>query len=329
MNIMTDLTAALAADWRYPAILLVTFFAVFLLVTGGGWLINRRDRLAQRLATLHGSERAAPGRADHPALVDEQPRGLAARLSRPLSRGKPADPATRSGSTRQRLLQAGLRSRKAYANFLAAKLLCGLALPGLGLVNLAFYTPNLSVLPIMAALAVAGFFLPDLVILVMRRRRQASLTRALPDALDLLVVCVEAGLGLDMAFKRVGEEIRPLSRELSDEFLLTNLEVRSGQSRQESYRNMALRTGVPDISQLMAMLNQTSRFGTSLASALRIHSEAMRVKRRQTAEEIAAKASIKLLFPLVLFIFPALFVVLLGPSVIQILRLLLPTVQGG
>ena len=109
----------------------------------------------------------------------------------------------------------------------------------------------------------------------------------------------------------------------------TNLEVRSGLSRQESFKNMAMRTGVQDISQLMSMLNQTNRFGTSLANALRVHSDAMRVKRRQTAEEVAAKAAIKLLFPLVFFIFPALFVVLLGPGVIQIMRVLLPTMQGG
>ena len=144
-----------------------------------------------------------------------------------------------------------------------------------------------------------------------------------------MVVCVEAGLGLDMTFKRVGEEIRSISKELSDEFLLTNLEVRAGQSRQDSFKNMALRTGVPEINQLMSMLNQTNRFGTSLATALRVHSDAMRVKRRQTAEEIAAKAAIKLLFPLVFFIFPALFVVLLGPGVIQIFRVLLPAMQGG
>jgi tight adherence protein C len=177
--------------------------------------------------------------------------------------------------------------------------------------------------------AVIGYFLPNLVLYLLTQRRKQELSRSLPDALDLMVVCVEAGFGLDMTFKRVGEEIRGISKELSDEFMLTNLEVRSGLARQESFKNMALRTGVQEIGQLMSMLNQTSRFGTSLANALRVHSDAMRVKRRQSAEEIAAKAAVKLLFPLVAFIFPTLFVVLLGPAMIRIMRVLLPSLQGG
>ncbi len=144
----------------------------------------------------------------------------------------------------------------------------------------------------------------------------------------MMVVCVEAGLALDMTFKRVGEEIRSLSTDLSDEFLLTNLEVRAGKARDEALRNMSQRTGVPEVQNLTAVLIQTSRFGTSLAKALRVHSESMRTKRRQMAEEIAAKSAVKLLIPLVLFIFPTIFVVLLGPAAIQIARNLLPALGG-
>jgi len=146
----------------------------------------------------------------------------------------------------------------------------------------------------------------------------------LPDALDLMVVCVEAGLGLDMTFKRVGDEIQSLSQDLSDEFYLTVREIRAGRNREECFRNMAVRTGVAEVGNLMTVLNQTNRFGTSLAKALRVHADSLRVKRRQIAEERAAKASVKLVFPLVVFVFPAMFIVLAGPAVIRIFKVLLP-----
>ena len=146
--------------------------------------------------------------------------------------------------------------------------------------------------------------------------------KALPDALDLLVVCVEAGLGLNQAMVRVAEEIERVSPVLSEQIGLVNLEIRAGTPRDEAFRNLGHRTGVQDIKSLMAMLVQTDRFGTSIAQALRTHAETMRTKRRQRAEEAAAKTTIKLVFPLVLFIFPALFVIILGPALIQIFEAL-------
>jgi tight adherence protein C len=131
-----------------------------------------------------------------------------------------------------------------------------------------------------------------------------------------------------MTFKRVGEEVRPLCKDLADEFALTNLEVRAGKSREDAFRDMALRCDVPEVSNLMTVLSQTSRFGTSLATALRVHADAMRIKRRQIAEETAAKSTVKLVFPLVLFIFPAIFVVLIGPGAIKIIKQLLPVLGG-
>jgi tight adherence protein C len=144
-----------------------------------------------------------------------------------------------------------------------------------------------------------------------------------------MVVCVESGLGIDMTFKRVGDEMRPLCKDLSEEFTLTNLEVRAGISREDAFKNMNLRIGLSEVNSLMTILTQTSRFGTSLATALRVHADSMRIKRRQMAEEQAAKSAVKLIFPLVLFIFPAIFVVLIGPGAIQIIKYLLPALSGS
>jgi len=316
-------------DLYYSFILFVVFFAVALLVAAVASLFYNRDAIAARLARLLKQETPDKVKSEKLNLLEDQTEGLSVKISRPLIRLSPADHASKHTSTRLRLMQAGFRSKKAYYNFLACKVTSALLLPGAFMAGMMFLTITPERMLLLLVLALFGYFLPNLVLYMMTQNRKQDLRKALPDALDLMVVCVEAGLGLDMTFKRVGEEIRPISKSLSDEFLLTNLEVRSGQPRQESLKNMSLRAGVPEIHQLMTMLNQTNRFGTSLASALRIHSDSMRVKRRQTAEEIAAKAAIKLLFPLVFFIFPALFVVLLGPAVIRIMRVLLPTMQGG
>jgi len=188
------------------------------------------------------------------------------------------------------------------------------------------FTPD--VILISCLLAVSGFFLPNLYIWLVTKGRRDGMTKALPDALDLMVVCVEAGLGLDMTFKRVGDEIQGINKDLSEEFRLTNLEIRAGRARDESFKDMATRTGVPEIHNLMTVLVQTSRFGTSLAKALRVHADAMRVKRRQLAEEQAAKSTVKMVFPLIFFIFPAIFVVLIGPAAIQIVKVLFPALSG-
>jgi tight adherence protein C len=169
-------------------------------------------------------------------------------------------------------------------------------------------------------LAAVGYILPVLVVRSKARRRQKEITLTLPDALDLLVVCVEAGLGLNQAFVRVADEIHPLSVITASEFHFLNLEIRAGTPRDEALRNLFERTGVEDIRSLTMMMIQADRFGTSIANALRVHSETLRDKRRQRAEEAAAKTTIKMIFPLVLCIFPALLVVLIGPGLIQILE---------
>jgi tight adherence protein C len=168
--------------------------------------------------------------------------------------------------------------------------------------------------------AVAGYLLPELWLVWRVRARQHRLRLALPDGLDLLVICVEAGLGLDQALMRVAEELRITHPELSAELELVNLEMRIGKTRTEALRELGRRTGLEDIKALVAMLIQTERFGTSVAQSLRVHSDDMRVKRRQRAEELAAKTTVKMVPALVFFIFPALMVVILGPAAIILMR---------
>jgi tight adherence protein C len=171
-----------------------------------------------------------------------------------------------------------------------------------------------------------GYMAPDIWLSRKVNRRQHRLRLSLPDALDLLVICVEAGLGLDQAILRVAEELKHVHPELSEEMRLVNLEMRLGKTRLEALRALSSRTGVDDIKALVAMLVQTERFGTSVAQSLRVHSDALRIKRRQRAEEQAAKAPVKMVPVLVFFIFPALLVVILGPAVIALSRQL---VEGG
>jgi tight adherence protein C len=171
-----------------------------------------------------------------------------------------------------------------------------------------------------AILGGIGFYLPQigLWLMVSNRKKQVFLT--LPDALDLLVVCVESGLGLDAALRKVTEEMKHHAKVICEELALANLQLQMGRSRREVLHDLGVRTGVDDMKALAAILIQADRFGSSIAQALRVQSDSMRVRRRQIAEEKAAKTAVQLIFPLVLFIFPAIFVVLVGPAAIQIQR---------
>jgi len=169
--------------------------------------------------------------------------------------------------------------------------------------------------------AMAGFFGPDLVLSRLTSRRQESIRLALPDALDLLVICMEAGLGIDQAMVRVGQELRLTAPPLADEFQIINREQRAGKPRLDCWRSMAERVDVEFVRQFVTMLVQTERFGTPIALALGQFADHMRERRTQAAEEMAAKTGVKLLFPLVLFIFPSIFVVTLGPAILEIQKL--------
>jgi tight adherence protein C len=234
-------------------------------------------------------------------------------------RGHGADEAV----TRALLTHAGYRHPNAIAIYAGVRLLLAGVLAGLAVITLPVFAANAGIIVVLALyLAAVGYVLPLLVVRSKARRRQQEITLTLPDALDLLVVCVEAGLGLNQAFVRVADEIHPLSEITASEFHLLNLEIRAGTPREEALRNLFERTGVEDIRSLTMMMIQADRFGTSIANALRVHAETLRDKRRQRAEEAAAKTTIKMIFPLVLCIFPALLVVLIGPGLIQIIEAL-------
>lgn len=217
------------------------------------------------------------------------------------------------------LLHAGYRRPSAGKILLGARLvLAGAFLFGaLFLAGLIEVTVQQRLL-MMAGLPLLGWMIPYMLVKRKRTRRQDELQRALPDALDLMVVCVEAGLGLNQALVRVGEEMDRVSRTLAEELTLVTLEIRAGTPRDEALKNLGHRTGVPDIRAFTSMLVQTDRFGTSIADALRIHADELRTKRRQRAEEAAAKLTVKMLIPIIVFIFPSIFLVILGPAVFHV-----------
>jgi len=228
------------------------------------------------------------------------------------------------------LTQAGYRSATAGRVYgwvrIATPLLFPAALFGGGK---AIGMPDKSLFLLAVAGALAGLTLPAAFLRSKARKRREAITDALPDALDLLTVCVEAGLGINSAFVRIAEEFRLSCPTLSEEFDVVNREMVAGKPRLDALRALTDRTGVEDVKSLVAMLIQTERLGTSLAQSLRVHSDSLRVRRRQRAEEAAAKTTIKLAFPLVFLLFPALFIVILGPAVIQILRVLFPSITAA
>ena len=170
-----------------------------------------------------------------------------------------------------------------------------------------------------------GFYLPSMVLWWLRRKRQEEIFLSLPDALDLLVVCVESGLGLDAAMRKVCDEMGAHAKVICEEFSLANFQLQMGRPRREVLHDLGVRTGVDDVRALAAILIQADRFGSSIAQALRVQSDSMRTRRKQIAEEKAAKTAVQLLFPLILFIFPGIFVVLVGPAAINIMETLLKT----
>jgi tight adherence protein C len=220
----------------------------------------------------------------------------------------------------QRLVHAGYRSSEALFVFFGIRVGAAVGLFGL------FATPILFKPNVVLALGMCflGYVLPGIVLARIAKRRQHRIGLGLPDALDLLVVSVEAGLGLDQAIQRVGTELAFAHPDLCDELRLINLELRAGKARAEALRNLAERTGVDDVASLVAMLVQTDKFGTSVAHSLRVHSDTLRTKRRQRAEEAAAKTGVKMVFPLVFCIFPAIWVVTIGPAAIRFIQVIGP-----
>lgn len=254
------------------------------------------------------------------------------KLTGPLAKLSLPKEGWENSQLRVRFMNAGYRSTTAPGLFFAAKTLLTFALPGLMILYIVITGTSLppnTVLALLLIVAAFGYFLPNAFLARRIAHRKREIFENFPDAIDLMTVCVEAGLGLDAALTRVGDEMHLTSPTLAEELHLVNLELRAGNSRDKALRNLALRTGVEEVDTLVAMLVQSDRFGTSVADALRVHSETLRTKRRLRAEEAAAKIPVKLLFPLIFCIFPAMLVVLLGPAFISIYRVLLPTLAGG
>ena len=239
-----------------------------------------------------------------------------------MGRVAPQSP-SEMGKLQRRLVAAGYRNSEALVVFLGIRVACAATLFAL-LATPLFMRPNIALAFGAAGL---GYILPNIVLARLEKRRQHRIRLSLPDALDLLVVSVEAGLGLDQAMQRVGEELVFAHPELCEELRLINFELRAGKARSEALHNLGERTGVDDVQSLVAMLVQTDKFGTSIAKSLRVHSDTLRTKRRQRAEEAAAKTGVKMVFPLVLCIFPAIWVVTLGPAAIKIVQVLVPIAE--
>ena len=269
------------------------------------------DRRLQELVGGRGEEAAKPR---FQRLI-----GLAKRVGEKAPRSP-----KEMGSLRLRLVQAGFRRDEALTIFFGLRVMFALTLFTLFSTSL-IARPNLTMA--LGGLG-AGYVLPGMVLARLAKRRAHRIRLSLADMLDLLVVSVEAGLGLDQALSRVGAELAFAYPELSDELKLINLELRAGKPRSEALRNLADRTGVDDLSSLVTMLIQTDKFGTSVAQSLRVYSETLRTKRRQRAEEAAAKTGVKMVFPLVFCIFPAIWVVTIGPAAIKFVTVLFPLIEN-
>ena len=317
-------------------ILMITF-SVFAATTMGIlalflWSGSREQSLAHRLREV-----VAPAGGTSPSTLSLRAREWAARVWKkpdPVERQSEEIVARVTGDDddgyRLLLCQAGYRSAAAGRVYWWARIASPLLFPAILLAcGKAAGLPDKTLLLLAAAGAGAGLSLPGAFLKSRARKRREAITDALPDALDLLTVCVEAGLGINSAFLRIAEEFRLSGPTLSEEFDVVNREMVAGKPRMEALRALASRTGVEDVKSLVAMLIQTERLGTSLAQSLRVHSDSLRVRRRQRAEEAAAKTTIKLVFPLVFLLFPALFIVILGPGFIQILRVLFPSIHAA
>ncbi|MFN9718882.1 MAG: type II secretion system F family protein [Planctomycetota bacterium] len=220
-----------------------------------------------------------------------------------------------------RLANAGFAKPNAVRNFLAIKLMCligGLFLGGVyGFVSTGFSRDSMMSLVMGGG---AGFYMPEILLNLMKSSRQEKIFLQLPDVLDLLVVCVEAGLGLDAGLRRICDELTRSAPEICGELAQANMQLQMGRPRREVLHDLGIRTGVDDMKALVAILIQADRFGASIAQALRVQSDSMRIKRRQLAEEKAQQTAVKMIFPLVLFIFPGIFVVLVGPAAIKLME---------
>ena len=301
----------------------LVFFTTLLFLAAGFTFVKYRREHQEVVEKVKsgGVTRPVLGGDAVPKTGNSLKDSLLSAFARAGNRVKPGDKGNDLSDLRKRFLTAGIRHPGAPGIFWGARVLCAALMPAFVFFGVLVADKKfmpLHILLILLAVAAVGFYLPEVILDLRIRSRKEKIVRGFPDALDLLVVCVEAGMGIDAAINRVAEEIRLSSPVLSDEFRLLNLELRAGKSRADALRNLGARTDVEEVRSFSTLLIQTDRFGTSVAQALRVHSDAMRTQRYHRAEELAAKLPVKLMFPLIMFIFPAIIVVIVGPAAIQI-----------
>lgn len=301
---------------------LLFLLLVFLVVCGLAWLgmiLFAPATLRARLASFMGA-RSEGDKADGSRWVERM-----ARAVRPLSKLSVPEEGWEKSALRTRFMNAGWRNPAAPALYFASKTLLALLMPAACGIMLALIPPakfgGTAILLVLLLAASFGYYLPNMVLEHFIKFRKREIFETIPDALDLLTVCVEAGLSLERAMVKVAAEIHIKSVMLAQELQLVLMEMRAGFSKEKALRNFALRVGVDDVDSLVAMLIQSERFGTSIGDALRVYSENLRTKRRMIAEEAAAKIGLKLLFPLIFCIFPTLLMVLLGPAALQLMAM--------
>jgi tight adherence protein C len=302
-----------------------TFVCISLGLLGVYWLLYKPQSAAtERLRRLGGSDGIATTGSQAAAVVpDDNPAAdLAQRLANPLNKLLPPS-ATEARRTQKLLMQAGYRSNDAPIIYRGIHVASMAGFPVITAGVATYFAQAFSTVLIAVMIAfVMGFFLPPFFLKRTISKRQRELRWGLADALDLMVVSVEAGLGLNAAMMKVSSELKDVHMAVASEFELANLEIRVGRDRDEALRNLAERTGVDDLRSLVAMLIQTDKFGTSIAKGLRVFSDSLRTKRRQRAEQEAQKAAVKLLFPLACFLFPTLFIAILGPAALNLMDVL-------
>ena len=320
--------AAFAFDAKFliPVAIFGVLFSVSWLLLE--WLAGDKPRAEERLDEMRDPalrRRREAGKGNTSEAVSRMIEKATPALAKPLQ------PKTEKEASRlkQRLTHAGFRSEGAATAYLGLKFSCLLLGGILGGGGLLVFGAGPQTLLRVGMIGCSMFFLPDVLLALLGRHRKQSIFLGLPDALDLMVVCVEAGLGLDQAMRKVAEEMKKSYRLIADEFGLCNLQLQMGRSRHEALQELGQRSGVDDLRSLASILVQADKFGSSIAQALRVQSDSMRTRRRQIAEEKAAKTAVKLIFPLVLFIFPGIFVVLVGPAAISMYREMFTAMNGG
>lgn len=302
---------------------------IFLVVSGVGYFIFTQlapNRVRDRLGRIIQPEAIIENEAA-PQWVEKF-----IEIASPIAKLSVPSEGWEKSKLRIKFMNAGYREGSVVTFYFIAKSVLAVLFAGMFFIYMGLTARPMSTnnyVLIMLSVAALGYYLPNIILARRIESRQREIFETFPDATDLMLVCVEAGLGLDAALLKVGEEMRLKSPVLADELHLVNLELRAGSTKERALKNLAIRTGVEQVDSLVAMLVQAERFGTSIGVSLRIYADELRTKRRLRAEEAAAKIPLKLLFPLIFFIFPSLLLVLLGPAFIQIYRILLPTLGGN